>query len=352
MKIKLAILEHDTSYLNRIVSVFSTKYSDNFELYSFTDQNVATSTLNDAKIDVLLADDGFEIDPEALPRRCALAYMVESADIDTVRDQIAIFKYQKVELIYKQILGLYAEKAGSISGLRMADDSCGVVVFLSPAGGVGSSSLAAACAMNYAAKGKRCLYLNVEKFGESSSFFSGEGQFDMSDVAFSLKSRKANLALKLESYVRKSAEGVFFFAPAKIALDMMELGAGDITQLISELQLTGSYDSIVLDADFSLDQAALEVYRTANTVVIVSDGSEIANTKTMRAYEALSTVEQNADSPLMSRIKLVYNKFSNKTSRALEGVEIKNIGGAPRFEHATAKTVVKQLAGMSFFDGL
>ena len=39
MKIKLAILEKDQCYLQRIVTVFSTKYSDNFEIYSFTDEN-------------------------------------------------------------------------------------------------------------------------------------------------------------------------------------------------------------------------------------------------------------------------------------------------------------------------
>lgn len=79
-------------------------------------------------------------------------------------------------------------------------------------GGVGSSSLAAACALNFAARGRSVLYLNLEKFGGSSQFFSGEGQFDMSDVVLSLKSRKANLALKLESYVRRDPRGVFFFA--------------------------------------------------------------------------------------------------------------------------------------------
>ena len=52
MKIKLAILEKDQSYLNRIVSVFGTKYADKFQIYSFTDMDVAFSTLETAKIEV------------------------------------------------------------------------------------------------------------------------------------------------------------------------------------------------------------------------------------------------------------------------------------------------------------
>lgn len=40
MKIKLAIIEKDKNYLNRIISVFNTKYSDKFEIYSFTEIEV------------------------------------------------------------------------------------------------------------------------------------------------------------------------------------------------------------------------------------------------------------------------------------------------------------------------
>ena len=38
MKIKLLILDKDKSYLNRIASVFYTKYPDKFEIYTFTEQ--------------------------------------------------------------------------------------------------------------------------------------------------------------------------------------------------------------------------------------------------------------------------------------------------------------------------
>ena len=49
MKIKLAILEKDQGYLTKIVSVFSTKYADKFEIYSFTDKEVALAHLEEAK---------------------------------------------------------------------------------------------------------------------------------------------------------------------------------------------------------------------------------------------------------------------------------------------------------------
>ena len=82
MKIKLAILERDEGYLGRIISVFSTKYADKFEIYSFTEQKAAMAALDSSKIDVFLVSDAFELDPSALPSRCGFAYFVDSADVD------------------------------------------------------------------------------------------------------------------------------------------------------------------------------------------------------------------------------------------------------------------------------
>ena len=109
MKIKLAILEKDESYLNRIVSVFGTKYADKFQIYSFTDMDVAVSTLESAKIEIMVASDAFEIDVNKLPKRCGFAYFVDSMDVDMLNGQRAICKFQKADLIYKQILSIYSE---------------------------------------------------------------------------------------------------------------------------------------------------------------------------------------------------------------------------------------------------
>lgn len=349
MKIKLAILDNDQNYLNRIVNVFGTKYSDKFQIYSFTSEEAACSALETVKFDVMVASDSFEIDTSKLPKRCGFAYFVESSGIDTLNGQRVICKFQKADLIYKQILSVYSENAGNVSGFKFGDDNSRIIVFQSVSGGVGGSSMAAACANRFVAKGKRTLYLNLERFGSSDLFFSAEGQFDMSDIIFALKSKKANLAMKLESCVKQSANGVCFYSQSKIALDMMELSSEDIMRLLSEIRLTGSYDYIVLDMDFSIGEEMLKIYRMAHTIVWVSDGSEISNSKLFKAHTALSTIEQNADSSVLSRTALIYNKFSSKIGKIID-VGLKNIGGAPVFTHATTLQVVEQLSVKEMFD--
>ncbi|MFR7893039.1 MAG: hypothetical protein ACLU38_02080 [Dysosmobacter sp.] len=56
---------------------------------------------------MLVASDTFVVESK-LPKRCQLAYFVESADVDSVNDQRAICKFQKADLIYRQILSIYS----------------------------------------------------------------------------------------------------------------------------------------------------------------------------------------------------------------------------------------------------
>ncbi len=350
MKIKLAILEKDINYMSRFVAVFSTKYSDKIEIYSFTDPEVALSALESNRINVFIASDIFEIDMKALPKRCGFAYLVDAADVDTVNEQRAICKFQKLDLIYKQVLSVYSENANNISDLKFGDDNTKVIAFASPSGGVGCSSVAASCALHFAQQGKKTLYLNLERFGSADRFFEAEGQFDMSDVIFAIKSKKANLPLKLESCVKQDPRGVYFYSETKNAMDMLELKNEECIYLISELKISGTYDYIVLDLDFMLGKDMMALYNQTHAFVWVGDGSDLSNGKIKRAYEVITTLDGNSDMPLSSRIYLIYNRFSSKTSAILEGVEIKNIGGIKKFEQATTQQVMMQLASNAVFN--
>lgn len=352
MKIKVAILERDKSYLTRIVTAFGTKYADKLEIYSFTDPEIALQNLGLSKIDVLLSGDIFDIDIQKLPKRCAFAYLVDSMGIDSVKDQQAICKFQKADLIYKQILSVYSEKASSITGFDVGGEKGAVIAFCSPSGGVGSSTMAAACAVHFAKAGRKVLYLNLERFGSADLFFEGQGQFDMSDLIFALKSRKANLHIKLESCVKQDPVGVYYYSPAKVALDMMELSVDDKLRLISEINLMGQYDYVILDLDFGIDKDTLKLLRQAQGIVMVGDGSAESNTKTERAWAAFSILEQNADAPLTNRMGFVYNKVSSKSGQGVRAPGLKELGGARRFMDAGGRQIVEQLSGMEFFDAI
>ena len=196
------------------------------------------------------------------------------------------------------------------------------------------------------------LYLNLEKFGTADLFFAGQGNYDMSDIIFALKKQNVNLPMKLESCVRQDANGVYFYAATKLALDMMELNMAEILRLINELKISGGYDYIILDTEFGLDKETLKLYRQTQAVVLVGDGSAESNCKTERAFAALSTMEMNADMPLTSRMSFVYNKVSSKSGQSLNVSGMKILGGAPIYSGASVQQIRDQLATMDVFDAI
>lgn len=349
MKVRLAILEKDRNYLNRIVSVFSTKYADRLEVYSFTEEQRAIDAVNESKLNVLIAGESFSEVAGKIPQRCGFAYLVEAGDIQTYNNHRAICKFQKADLIYRQVLSIYAETAGNITGIKFDDDNCKVIAFGSAGGGTGSSSMAAAAAINLAASGKKTLYLNLEKLGTADRFFHSPGQFDMSDIIFALKSKKSNISLKLESCVKQDATGVYFYSGAKVALDMIDLKEEEILRMIQELRMTGTYDCIVLDLDFGVESKLLDLYQTVGTLVMVTDGSEGANLKLQRAYEALSILEKNRDTSITGRMAVIYNKFSGGNCEILDNPELKKIGTVPQYEYSSTTQLINKLAETAFF---
>ncbi|MDR0671799.1 MAG: chromosome partitioning protein ParA [Oscillospiraceae bacterium] len=352
MKIKIAILESDKRYLDRVTAAFTSRFSEKLELYSFSDPASALEMVREARIDVLLAGDDVDIDPDDLPDRCGFAYLTDSIEAATYNGRRAICKFQKADAIYKEILSLYSEVAPHTFGARVSTGAgAKVLTFLSAAGGAGSSTLAAACAMALARRGHPVLYLNLEQFGDVSLYFGGQGQFDFGDVIYAVKSRRSNLALKLESLVKRDDTGVHFYGGCKTPLDITEMRRDDLARLLEGLSANG-YSHIVVDADFSLHPFSLALLEMSDSLVFVSDGSEAANAKFARAHRALQALEQQSDRALCSRIALMYNKFDSQTGRRVEDERLPVLGGLARMERTTNTQLLEQLREMPLFDKL
>ena len=96
----------------------------------------------------------------------------------------------------------------------------------------------------------------------------------------------------------------------------------------------------------------IRLLKQTNSIVWTGDGSEVSNLKINRAYNALAILEQSSDISILNRTVLVYNKFSNKSSTTVSGADLRNIGGAPRYEHATIAQVLERLSPMEMLDKL
>ena len=347
MKIKLAILDHDKNYLGRVAGAFGAYYADKLEVYSFTDAEAALSALAASGIHVFLAAHSDAPNPKRVPEGCAFAYLVDMPSVDTLDEQVAVCKFQSAEMLYKRVLDLFSRSAKNLVVNAGAGGASCLLVFSSPCGGVGTSAMAAGCAMYFATQGKKALYLDLEVCGSAQTIFHADGTLDFGDIIYAAKSKGANLALKTESCVRRDSSGVYFFAPAKIALDMRDLRAEEIRQILNTLQCSGGYDYIVADMDFSLRQEQAELMCSADHTVVVSDGSQRAAEKIRRALTALHLMDCGAELAA-DQICLFYNRLRKKQSAAqLDGTLL--CGSLPELDTEHERDVAAYMAERGVF---
>lgn len=350
MKIKLAILESDSGYLNRVVPMFINRFADELEIYSFTDVVAATECLEEKKIDVFLASNVFKIDFSKIPNRCGFAYLVESLDIDGIDGYRAICKFQKGELIYKQILSIYSEHIPNITGISNYENGAmKTIAFCSPAGGVGTSTAAAACAISLASRGYRVLYINAEVYGDSDVFFSCDGQFDFSEVIYAVKSNKTNRSMKLQSTVKQDATGVYYYSSVKIALDMMEMTEDDYINLQNEFKALGCYDFVIMDMEFPKTQEAYKFFRYCNSIVFVVDDTDQNKYKVSKALRSIQILDSQSDYALEPRLWLLKNKC---IANDIEQNEIRVLGTVPMYQPVLPAQMARQIALSNMFEQL
>lgn len=351
MRIKVAIITEDTSYLRKISAAFSRGYPDRVEIYSFSDPQLAVENLAKKKTDIVLADENLGFADIDFPKASAFAYLTEQLGFETINGVSAIGKYQKVDMIYRQLLSLYAETTGGKHG-RISDKDTVISAFCSAAGGTGASTMAAAAAIYHAHHGKKVLVINLENFGSTELFFEGLGSFDFGDIIYALKSKNTNLAMKIESCVREDRSGVKFLPSPGFAMDMLELKLDEKKHLLDEIVNFGGYDLVILDIDFSIDPDGLELMNQADQVVVVSDGTESGNLKTFRMLTALDTLQDNLNFNILSKIYLAYNKFSHTSGRKIENPNVNELGGLPRIANASGREIVETLCNEPFFEGM
>lgn len=350
MKIRLAIVDDDESYVKRLVNNLQISYADKLEIYYFSAFSKLADFMETNAVHVVLVSETIKADISQMSENISFAYLVSNKDIEELDGKPAVCKFQKIDLFYKNVLSLFADTEGRMV-LRGRDGSGRLILFTSGQGGAGTSAAAAAFALNRAKAGEKVIYLNLDRFHKSSLCFSGEGNMSFSDVVYAIKSRRANLSIKIESAIKKDVCGVDFFDACRNANDMLELNAQDVEQLLAALKNLDSYQYIVLDIplDFSPVCRAL-IENASSEIVLVGDGSEVGNIKLERVLEVLTLMEEKKKGSIFSRTRLLYNRFSSKTGKQMVNLPIDCIGGIHRIEGAGYRELVERLAENGVFE--
>ena len=345
MQIRLVIGEQDNRYLNNLIMFLEKNYMDKLEIFSFSRPEMLLDYLAEGSADVILVDENFGIKADILEGYGKTAYLCGSVT-ENQKDGIRVLaKFKKPDLIYKDILDLYAEGGNRVAFRKDVTHSGNLILVTGCSGGMGASTFAAALARKYASRGKKTMYLNLEKTGGSSDFFSGNGNYRFEDVIFALKSQRADVMLKMESTVRTDRSGVCFFEPCSTAMYMLELTQEDILRILDVLGGSG-YDYVVVDMNFQLSVEFVEIMSRMHRIILVEDGGETANSKFQRAMEALLILEKQTKLNVTGSMAVVYNRFSSsKSSSEIPGLRIPVLGKIPPIKHALVHEIIDYMLG-------
>lgn len=346
MKIKVAVLDYDTEFMSRLARIFQQKYADKISLSLFSNEDTLYLSFESGHADIVLFAESIKIKPEKIPEGMTAGYFSSIPDVEEIGGIPAICKFQKVEMIYKMLLSLYAENLSDVK-LKKNKVEMRAVLFTSVQGGSGTSTAAAAYALKRAADKKKVFYLNLEKFGTADMYFQGDGKQSFSDVIYFLKSRKGNLLMKLESAVQTDPSGVDFFGACRNAYDMFELSDQEIGLLIQEILQSPKYEEIVMDLSGEMTDHMLMIMRDyADRIIYVADGSAEGNRKFEGFCEAAKVMEQRQGFEILQKTSLLYSRYSSKDSVWLEKAAVPVVGGIHRFEGAGGRKLAEKISRM------
>ena len=346
MKIRLVLYSEDTQYAQHMVDYLMIRHSDTVELNVFSDVQALQEYLEEYKADLILLDGRLSFKPKRGEETIRL-----TEETDFLTEELSIFKYQKGELIYRTILNVFASGTERVLRRQKGKDEAetGVHLFMPLNGGAGASTVAKAYAAKNAAE-HRVLYLDLEIFGDCEKTLKAEGQFTFDDILYALKSRRGSLALKLESSLKKSQDGVCFYAPSENPINLLDLTETEFHQLLEEIKRCGLFDLIVLDLDIFPSPWMIGALREADRIWLVADGTEASSEKYARFEKFIVSTEKKTQTRILAKTKIFYNKYSSRTGKPIEGCELRIAGGSPRYEGSDGNSIIRKMAGSDAFE--
>ena len=344
IKIKVGLIDSDKIYSKRFTKLMSERHGSQIEIFSFTDPEKAFGSVEKNGINIVIASGDSTPDADGFSGRCEFAYFTDSSEIDTLNGRKTIFRYQSADSLYRALIGLYSEKVKDSVSYRTGEGKTRISLFVPEREGAGASTAAAAMAEYSALSGKKTLFLNLRQFGGTEELFTAPGDATFTDVIFALKSRKANLTLKLESIVRKSPEGVCFFGNCRNPLDSTELDSEELATLIDELSGSCGYERIVIVSDFFISEKLSVLLGKADDVIIVSGDSPLSQQRILQKQAVIDGLEKREMTGLKEKLKILFNKSAGTLQL---GIPV--MGVIPDTGCGRAKDIIKRMTDTGVF---
>ena len=220
-----------------------------------------------------------------------------------------------------------------------------MILFTSAAGGTGTSTAALAFAQYCAKHRCRVVYLCFDAINMQSSILSPESMFGMDDYLSAVRNDQYDLrALIKRIIVRDEETGIYTVPPCKMPQDTMCMSGEEITELCR--QVSGTMQDGIIVVDMKMDSSrnfALPAIM-AQYIVLVLDGEQIANQKTMAWYRIFPNITDITRDELNHKTRMLYNRYRQKSGELIRDLPLGKLGGINLRDENDPKKLVRELA--------
>ncbi|MCL2046800.1 MAG: hypothetical protein FWG88_10515 [Oscillospiraceae bacterium] len=339
MRTHLLVASTDYSYTQHLSKVIAEEHMEVFELSICNTLESLYEQLAIKKYDIAIMDAGLMEAADLISIHLPLLLWSEIETENSIDEKIIrIRKYQRISSMMSTILELYAK---SLPNLRSPEGNrAHITAFWSPVGGVGKTTAALAYCAKSAIQGKQVLYLSLEQFSSTHTYFDESGK-GISSVFEMLESGEGNIEILIRSLCNFDKEsGISYFSRPDNFDDMNILTAQSIIELVDACaRIT---DELVIDMSSTCDQRTQAVFEISDKIYMVADSSYTSQVK----YEQF-TSQHNIFDHIRGKTVFIANKGA-----ILSAAYMDEIISFPHVALPDPINVYKSLSGISFNEPL
>ncbi len=276
MNIKIAILDSDINYLERLSGVL--QQYDELSVSVFTKKETLEQAMEQNSFQIVLFHpDVSESQINFLSGVMPIGLCDDETKNRKLYPQIPVIqKYQRISNIYKELLKCYAEYADD-NGMEFLQGSAKTIAVYSPVGGSGKTTIALAIARKLRAMNKRVFFLSAEQFNSTSLHFPVQEE-GITRLIETLNGTN-NFQLTLKGILKENETGILYVEGFQRLVDYEDVSHVEIENVISKIRQCDVCDYLIIDTGSSLDEITKTVLESVDKIVLVQRNGENAEEK-------------------------------------------------------------------------
>lgn len=278
MNITIAIADTDRDYLERLVEVLQ-EYMD-LSISVFTSARMLEQALENKRFDIVLFDPDLASEKVAFfhTKAAICLYSEEAENTALYAECDKVIKYQRISKIYKDLMKVYADKAGYIPEFDSSQNTKLFAVY-SPSGGSGKTTMALSMANMLSSQGEEVLFLSMEQLDSSSCVYEHSEEVDGITALLEAMDDNTNFGLKLKGITRKGFNGISYVEGFERIVDYNSVSGEETGLLLEKIARYGNYGIVIVDMQSRLDEIGQSVFEKADKIILVENSGETSERK-------------------------------------------------------------------------